>query len=50
MPTSFVEESKILHLFAFKKNEDINLTKAMHIGMNLEHLALTEKKLTELKA
>ena len=32
----------------FKKNEDINLTKASHRGMNPEHLALAIQELSTL--
>ena len=36
-----------LHL-PFKKNEDVNPTKACHRGMNLEHLALAKQEISTL--
>jgi len=36
-----------LHL-PFKKNEDVNSTKANHRGMNLEHLALAKQEISTL--
>lgn len=33
----------------FKKNEDVNPTKASHLGMNPEHYALAIQELTGLK-
>lgn len=33
----------------FKRNEDINLTKASHIGMTPEHLQLATKELNQLQ-
>ena len=36
-----------IHL-PFKKNEDVNSTKASHRGMNLEHLALVKQEISTL--
>ena len=40
-PNSFI------HL-PFKKNEDVNATKASHRGMNLEHLTLAKQEISTL--
>ena len=43
-----MENPKFFIYLSFKKNEDVNHTKASHREMNLEHLALATQELSTL--
>ena len=47
-PNPLWKNPKFFVYLPFKKNEDVNSTKASHKGMNLEHLALATQELSTL--
>ena len=47
-PNPLWKNSKFFIYLPFKKNEDVNHTKASHRGMNPEHLALAIQELSTL--
>ena len=49
-PNPLWKNPKFFIYLPFKKNEDVNPTKASHRGMNLEHLALATQELSTLLA
>lgn len=49
MPKPTLEKQKILDQLLFKKHENLNPTRASHLGMSLEYLSLAKIELLDLQ-